>query len=53
MIATTLQASLLPHALPDVPGIDIAVRYWAAGEGTTVGGDFYDMFDVDDGAGPS
>jgi PAS domain S-box-containing protein len=48
MIATTLQASLLPHTLPPVPGVDIAVRYWAAGEGTTVGGDFYDIFDVDD-----
>ncbi len=47
-IATTLQASLLPDALPALPGADIAVRYWAAGEGTTVGGDFYDVFDVDD-----
>ncbi|MDQ1435475.1 MAG: hypothetical protein QOF59_2291 [Actinomycetota bacterium] len=47
-IATTLQASLLPDTLPTVPGLDIAVRYWAAGEGTTVGGDFYDVFEVDD-----
>jgi serine phosphatase RsbU (regulator of sigma subunit) len=47
-IATTLQASLLPDTLPTVPGVDIAVRYWAAGEGTTVGGDFYDVFEVDD-----
>ncbi len=45
-IATTLQASLLPETLPDIPGIDIAVRYWAAGEGTEVGGDFYDVFEV-------
>jgi serine phosphatase RsbU (regulator of sigma subunit) len=47
LIATTLQASLLPDTLPTVPGLDIAVRYWAAGEGTTVGGDFYDVFEVD------
>jgi serine phosphatase RsbU (regulator of sigma subunit) len=47
-IATTLQASLLPAKLPDIPGIDIAVRYWATGEGTVVGGDFYDVFEVDD-----
>ena len=46
-IATTLQASLLPAKLPDIAGIDVAVRYWATGEGTAVGGDFYDLFDVD------
>ena len=43
-IARTLQRSLLPERLPDVPGIDTAVRYWASGEVTEVGGDFYDMF---------
>jgi serine phosphatase RsbU (regulator of sigma subunit) len=48
LIAETLQRSLLPAELPDVPGVDIAVRYWAAGEGTVVGGDFYDVFPVDD-----
>lgn len=48
-IARTLQASLLPHALPSIPGVEIAVRYWAAGEGTTVGGDFYDVFPTQDG----
>ncbi len=47
-IAITLQASLLPAMLPEIPGVDIAVRYWAAGEGTAVGGDFYDVFAVDD-----
>jgi PAS domain S-box-containing protein len=47
-IATTLQASLLPAKLPDIEGIDVAVRYWATGEGTVVGGDFYDLFEIDD-----
>jgi PAS domain S-box-containing protein len=46
-IATTLQASLLPAKLPDIGGLDLAVRYWATGEGTVVGGDFYDVFDLD------
>ena len=48
LIATTLQASLLPSSLPPIPGVDLAVRYWAAGEGTEVGGDFYDVFQVGD-----
>jgi PAS domain S-box-containing protein len=49
MIATTLQQSLLPHELPEIPGLEVAVRYWAAGAGTQVGGDFYDVFEIDDG----
>jgi PAS domain S-box-containing protein len=46
-IATTLQASLLPTTLPEIDGVEFAVRYWATGEGTVVGGDFYDVFEVD------
>lgn len=46
MIATTLQRSLLPTNLPDIPRLDIAVRYWAAGDTNEVGGDFYDVFAV-------
>jgi PAS domain S-box-containing protein len=46
LIAKTLQASLLPDRLPDVEGVDVAVRYWAAGVGTDVGGDFYDLFQI-------
>jgi len=48
-IAHTLQRNLLPESIPPVPGADLAVRYWAAGEGTEVGGDFYDVFPVGDG----
>jgi serine phosphatase RsbU (regulator of sigma subunit) len=47
-IATTLQRSLLPPRLPAVPGMTIAARFRAAGEATEVGGDFYDIFAVDD-----
>jgi serine phosphatase RsbU (regulator of sigma subunit) len=43
-VARTLQRSLLPAELPEIPGIEIAARYVAAGEGNEVGGDFYDCF---------
>ena len=47
-IATTLQRSLLPPRLPYVPGMTLAARFRAAEEGSEVGGDFYDVFEVDD-----
>jgi serine phosphatase RsbU (regulator of sigma subunit) len=43
-IARTLQAALLPAALPDIPGLEMAARYLAQGEGIDVGGDVYDVF---------
>ncbi len=43
-IAETLQRSLLPRRLPEIPGLRIAARFRPAGEGTAVGGDFYDAF---------
>jgi serine phosphatase RsbU (regulator of sigma subunit) len=48
-VAATLQASLLPAALPEVEGVDTGVTYAAAGEGLEVGGDFYDLLEVDGG----
>jgi len=48
-IARALQESLLPSALPEVAGMDVAARFHAAGEGVEVGGDFYDLFDIRDG----
>ncbi|MCU1450439.1 MAG: domain S-box protein [Acidimicrobiales bacterium] len=45
-VARTLQASLLPHSLPEIPGVEVAARYLAAGEGNEVGGDFFDAFDL-------
>jgi serine phosphatase RsbU (regulator of sigma subunit) len=42
-IAATLQEALLPPAMPEIPGVEVAVRYWAAGA-SDVGGDFYDVF---------
>src|SRR3954452_13517092 len=43
-IARTLQQSLLPIELPDIPGIETAARFRPTGEGNEVGGDFYDLF---------
>ncbi len=45
--AEVLQRALLPPRLPEVPGIDLAVRYLPAGP-SAVGGDFYDVFALDD-----
>src|SRR6266851_1023882 len=45
--ATALQRSLLPSALPQVAGIDIAARH-VAGQGV-VGGDWYDVFQLPTG----
>jgi serine phosphatase RsbU (regulator of sigma subunit) len=43
-VAQTLQNSLLPPEIPEIPGVEVAVRYRPAGEGALVGGDFYDVF---------
>lgn len=43
-IARTLQQSLLPPGVPEIPEVDLATLYLPAGEGTEVGGDFYDVF---------
>ena len=47
--ADTLQRSLLPERLAQPPGWRIAASYQAGERGTEVGGDFYDLFQVDDG----
>ncbi|MEV5974489.1 SpoIIE family protein phosphatase [Streptomyces sp. NPDC051921] len=49
-ISRSLQRSLLPPGLPDIPGVEVDVIYRAAGEGNEVGGDFYDLFPIRDGA---
>jgi serine phosphatase RsbU (regulator of sigma subunit)/integral membrane sensor domain MASE1/anti-sigma regulatory factor (Ser/Thr protein kinase) len=49
-IAETLQESLLPSRLPDIPGIEATVDFRPAGERHRVGGDFFDLFEADDGS---
>jgi len=46
-VARTLQRSLLPEALPEIPEWEIATLYRPAGQGNEVGGDFYDFWEVD------
>ena len=48
-IAETLQRSLLPDGLPQIPGLDLAVCYLPATEGADVGGDWYDAFHLQGG----
>jgi anti-sigma regulatory factor (Ser/Thr protein kinase)/FixJ family two-component response regulator len=47
--AVTLQRSLLPDRLPDVPGLGLAARYLPGAAGTEVGGDWYDVIPLADG----
>jgi FixJ family two-component response regulator/anti-sigma regulatory factor (Ser/Thr protein kinase)/putative methionine-R-sulfoxide reductase with GAF domain len=47
--AVTLQRSLLPDRLPDVPGLALAARYLPGAAGTEVGGDWYDVILLADG----
>ncbi len=49
-ISQSLQRSLLPPGLPQIDGVEVEVIYRAAGEGNEVGGDFYDLFPIRDGA---
>ncbi|MFG2991672.1 PP2C family protein-serine/threonine phosphatase [Streptomyces sp. NPDC048257] len=48
-LTTALQQTLLPPALADVPGLDVAAHYRIA-SADEVGGDFYDLFPLADGA---
>jgi PAS domain S-box-containing protein len=41
--ALMLQRSLLPRALPEPPGVEIAFRYVPASSGAEVGGDWFDV----------
>jgi PAS domain S-box-containing protein len=48
-IAETMQRHLLPQ-MPEVPGLLMAARYESASESSQVGGDWYDVFPLSDGA---
>jgi sigma-B regulation protein RsbU (phosphoserine phosphatase) len=50
-VVEALQASLLPRAVPPVPGVEIATAYVTATEGVDVGGDFYDVYPTPGGWG--
>ncbi|MFD3932030.1 SpoIIE family protein phosphatase [Streptomyces sp. NPDC058614] len=50
-VALTLQHSFLPqpHRLPELPGLDVVVRYVPASQETEIGGDFYAALRTDEG----
>ncbi|HEX2273689.1 MAG TPA: SpoIIE family protein phosphatase [Acidimicrobiales bacterium] len=45
-LARTLQTTFLPPEIVAVPGLDVAGAYRPAGDGSEVGGDFYDVFET-------
>jgi anti-sigma regulatory factor (Ser/Thr protein kinase) len=48
-IAETLQRSLLPERLPQLPGLSVAARYSPAAAEAEVGGDWYDVIPIPGG----
>lgn len=44
----TLQKALLPHEIPKIEGLEIAVFYSSATKGLAIGGDFYDFIALPD-----
>jgi PAS domain S-box-containing protein len=44
--AVTLQRSVLPEAMPDLEGLQLAARYVPGSTGVEVGGDWYDAVDL-------
>jgi len=47
-VADAVQHSLLPASLPEVEGLELEVRYRPGEAGTEVGGDWYDVVQLDD-----
>lgn len=48
-VAETLQRSLLPDRIPDIPAVALSTRYVPATAHLVVGGDWYDVMQLDDG----
>jgi serine phosphatase RsbU (regulator of sigma subunit)/CheY-like chemotaxis protein len=47
-IALTLQHAMLPQSLPRPPYLDLAVRYQASSDTIEIGGDFYEVIELDE-----
>ncbi len=43
-VVVALQASMVPNQLPEIPMTEMASRYRPAGDGSEIGGDFFDIF---------
>jgi serine phosphatase RsbU (regulator of sigma subunit)/anti-sigma regulatory factor (Ser/Thr protein kinase) len=48
-VTQIIQRTLLPDALPQVPGLRFSAKYLPAGSGVRIGGDWYDVFSLTDG----
>ncbi|MGH9079496.1 MAG: PP2C family protein-serine/threonine phosphatase [Acidimicrobiales bacterium] len=46
-IADSLQLALLPQARPEIPGLEIGVRYVPGASGIDIGGDWYSVVEMD------
>ncbi len=45
-LVLTLQRTFLPDRLPEVPDVDLAVRYEPAADDSEIGGDFYEVIET-------
>ena len=48
-VTEIMQRTLLPDALPLIPGIRFSAKYLPAGSGVKIGGDWYDVFQLANG----
>jgi len=48
-VTEVMQRTLLPDALPEVPGLRFSAKYLPAGSGVRIGGDWYDVLQLDNG----
>ncbi|HST33211.1 MAG TPA: SpoIIE family protein phosphatase [Solirubrobacteraceae bacterium] len=48
-VTEIMQRTLLPYALPEVPGVRFSAKYLPAGAGVKIGGDWYDVLQLDNG----
>ena len=48
-VTALMQRTLLPEALPQLPGLRFSAKYLPAGSGIKVGGDWYDVLQMPDG----
>lgn len=48
-VTEIMQRSLLPDALPQIPGMRFSAKYLPAGSGIKIGGDWYDVFALRNG----
>jgi serine phosphatase RsbU (regulator of sigma subunit)/anti-sigma regulatory factor (Ser/Thr protein kinase) len=48
-VTEIMQRTLLPNALPSIPGMRFSAKYLPAGSGVKIGGDWYDVFQLANG----